>query len=88
MIEQHTVYPNITWAQFEMFNDNRTDAFEEMCKDLFICEYLKDSNNPHANHNNPGVEVVPIQEPPIGKGRGLHDLILFMNPYNRINAIN
>lgn len=63
MSDQHTIYPNISWAQFEMFNDNRTDAFEEMCRDLFICEYLKDSNNPHADHNNPGVEVVPILEP-------------------------
>lgn len=69
MSEQHTIYPNISWAQFEMFNDNRTDAFEEMCKDLFICEYLKDSNNPHADHNNPGVEVVPIQEPPRDDGQ-------------------
>ena len=60
MSEQHTIYPNISWAQFEMFNDNRTDAFEEMCKDLFICEYLKDNNNPHADHNNPGIEV-PLQ---------------------------
>lgn len=59
----HTVYPNLSWAQFEMFNDNKTDAFEEMCKDLFICEYLKDSKIPHADHNNPGVEVVPILEP-------------------------
>ena len=63
MSEQHTVYPNLSWAQFELFNDNTTDAFEEMCKDLFICEYLKDSSNPHADHNNPGVEVLPILEP-------------------------
>lgn len=69
MSEQHTIYPNISWAQFEMFNDNRTEAFEDMCKDLFICEYLKDSNNPHADHNNPGVEVIPIQEPPRDDGQ-------------------
>lgn len=69
MSDQHTIYPNLSWAQFEVFNDNRTENFEEMCKDLFICEYLKNSINPHANHNNPGVEVVPIQEPPRGDGQ-------------------
>lgn len=63
MSERYTEYPNLSWAQFEMFNDNTTEAFEEMCKDLFICEYLKESNNPHADHNNPGVEVLPILEP-------------------------
>lgn len=39
-----------------------------------------------------GVEHIGRTDPlfvkVIGKGRGLHDLILFMNPYNRINAIN
>ena len=69
MSNQHIIYPNLSWAQFEMYNDNKTGAFEEMCKDLFICEYLKDSRIPHANHNNPGVEVVPIQEPPRDDGQ-------------------
>ena len=64
MNEQSTIYPNLSWAQFEMYNDNKTDAFEELCKDLFICEYLNDGKIPHADHNNPGVEVVPILEPP------------------------
>ena len=57
MSEQHTAYLNLSWAQFEMFNDNTADAFEEMCKDLFICEFLKDSSIPHADHNNPGTLV-------------------------------
>ena len=69
MSEQYIPYPNISWAQFEMINDNRTDAFEAMCKELFIWEYLHDSINPHADHNNPGVEVVPILEPPRTDGQ-------------------
>lgn len=63
MSEEHIIYPNLSWAQFEMFNDDKTGSFEEMCKDLFICEYLKDSSNPHADHNNPGIEVIPVLEP-------------------------
>ena len=74
MAEQRTIYPNLSWAQFEMFNDNKTESFEEMCKDLFICEYLKYSENPHANHNNPGVEVVPILEPSRGGKMGNHNV--------------
>ena len=63
MSEERIIYPNLSWAQFEMFNDDKTGSFEEMCKDLFICEYLKDSSNPHADHNNPGIEVIPVLEP-------------------------
>ena len=63
MPDQSTIYPNINWHQFVVFNDNTTDAFEEMCKDLFYCEYLHETRNPHADHNNPGVEVLPILEP-------------------------
>ena len=44
MSEQHTIYPNISWAQFEMFNDNRTDAFEEMCNFFLIGFYVEDSS--------------------------------------------
>ena len=69
MVDQNTFYPNLSWAQFEMYNDNRTEAFEEMCKDLFTCEYLKDSCNPHSDHNNPGVEVLPVLEPPRSDGQ-------------------
>ena len=69
MANQSTLYPNLNWAQFEVFNDNRTDAFEEMCKDLFVCEYLKEECIPHADHNNPGVEVNPVLEPPRADGK-------------------
>lgn len=63
------IYPNLTWAQFEVFNDNTTDDFEDMCRDLFACEYLHEKENPHSDHNNPGVEVVPVLEPPRMDGK-------------------
>ena len=59
MSDHPAIYPHLSWALFEIYNDNRTEAFEDMCRDLFICEYLKESKNPHSDHNNPGVEVVP-----------------------------
>ena len=64
MNDQSAIYPNLSWAQFEMFNDNKTLSFEEMCKDLFAIEFLKNRCVPHADHNNPGVEVIPVLEPP------------------------
>ena len=43
MTNQSTIYPNLNWAQFEVCNDNKTDAFEEMCRDLFAHEFVDDS---------------------------------------------
>lgn len=57
-------YPNITWAQFAVCNDDVTGAFEDMTRRLFTFEILKNSKIPHSDHNNPGVEVLPILEPP------------------------
>ncbi len=54
---------NITWAQFAICNDNPTKAFEDMCRRLFRAEFLKKTKRPHSNHNNPGVEVLPVLEP-------------------------
>ena len=89
MSEDYTVYPNLNWAQFEICNDNKTEAFEDMCRDLFICEYLKESKNPHSDHNNPGVEVVPILEPPRDDGQPQR-YISFQAKYfeNNINDAN
>ena len=63
MSDQSTIYPNINWNQFAILNDDRTGYFEDMCRDLFYCEYLRETRNPHSDHNNPGVEVLPILEP-------------------------
>lgn len=51
---------NITWAQFAVCNDNPTKAFEDMCRQLFTNEFLKDKQRTHSDHNNPGIEVLPI----------------------------
>ena len=63
MPDHSTLYPNLSWNQFAVFNDDVTGSFEDMCRDLFYCEYLRETRNPHSDHNNPGVEVLPILEP-------------------------
>mgnify|MGYP001851984928 FL=1 len=65
-VEKH--YPNLTWAQFAMCNDDATGAFEDMARRLFSLEFLGDGIVPHSDHNNPGVEVLPIQEIPHSDG--------------------
>lgn len=59
--EKH--YPNITWSQFAVCNDDATGAFEDMTRRLFYFEFLENGKIPHSDHNNPGVEVLPILEP-------------------------
>lgn len=56
-------FPNITWPQFKVCNDDSQTEFENMCRQLFTYEFLKDSCIPHSNPNNPGVEVEPVLEP-------------------------
>lgn len=59
-VEKH--YPNLTWAQFAVCNDDATGAFEDMARRLFSLEFLGGGIIPHSDHNNPGVEVLPILE--------------------------
>lgn len=68
MYDSTNNYPNINWPQFSVCNDNPTQAFEDMCRQLFECEFLNDEKLPHSDHNNPGVEVNPILEPPHSDG--------------------
>lgn len=82
MSEQHTIYPNLSWAQFEMFNDNTTDAFEEMCKDLFICEYLKDSNNPHKEQDD-FLKILEKADIPYVVLKGTAAAMYYPNPFLR-----
>lgn len=65
-VEKH--YPNLTWAQFAMCNDDATGAFEDMTRRLFSLEFLGSGIIPHSDHNNPGIEVLPILEPPHSDG--------------------
>lgn len=61
-------YPNLTWSQFAMCNDDATGAFEDMSRRLFSLEFLGKGTIPHSDHNNPGVEVLPVSEPPYSDG--------------------
>ena len=61
-------YPNLTWSQFAVCNDDATGAFEDLIRRLFSLEFLEDGIVPHSDHNNPGVEVLPILERPHSDG--------------------
>ncbi|WP_320956425.1 hypothetical protein, partial [Enterocloster asparagiformis] len=51
-----------------MCNDDATGAFEDMARRLFSLEFLGRGTIPHSDHNNPGVEVLPILELPHSDG--------------------
>lgn len=53
-------YPNLSWPQFELMNDNKSDDFERMCRALFQNEFVQEGVTLHSNHNNPGIEVEPV----------------------------
>lgn len=61
-------YPNLAWSQFAVCNDDATGAFEDMARRLFSLEFLGKGTLSHSNHNNPGVEVLPILESPHSDG--------------------
>jgi hypothetical protein len=62
-LAQIAAFPNITWPRFNDCNEDASTAFEDMCRRIFIAEFLKGPKTPHANPNNPGIEVMPILEP-------------------------
>ncbi len=64
MESEYVNFPNVTWSQFSVCNDNATDSFEEMTRSLFYHEFLKEETVPHSDHNQPGIEVEPVLEPP------------------------
>lgn len=64
MINSENHYPNLTWSQFAVCNDDAIGAFEDMARRLFSLEFLETTTIPHSNHNTPGVEVLPILESP------------------------
>lgn len=61
-------FPNLTWPQFAVCNDDTTGAFEDMARRLFSLEFLGNGIIPHSDHNNPGIEVLPILELPHSDG--------------------
>ena len=67
MESEYLNFPNVTWSQFSMCNENTTDNFEDMTRSLFYYEFLKEESVPHSDSNQPGVEVEPVLEPPSEK---------------------
>ena len=57
---------NITWEQFAVCNTEGKGLqlrFEDLCRQLFCNEFLKQNKKNrylHANPNNPGLETEPI----------------------------
>ena len=54
-IDNH--YPNITWAQFAVCNDDVTTNFESLTRRLFQREFVEEGTRLHSNSNHPGLEV-------------------------------
>lgn len=54
-------FKDITWAAFEQNNQDKTGAFEQLCRILFKHTILKKPHIfLHSNSNNPGVEIEPV----------------------------
>lgn len=80
MVNKDKRFPNISWPQFAVCNDNPTVAFEDMTRRLFNLEFLGDGKYPHSDHNNPGVEVLPILEP-VNSNGGKQRKVSFQSKY-------
>ena len=52
-------HSNISWAQFEVCNQDKRIAFENMCRSLFNRYFFNNDAIFHSNPNNPGIEVQP-----------------------------
>lgn len=57
----------ITWDDFNYKNRNKTGAFEDMCRILFLREIKKSGNDFQYNYNQTGLEIEPIQVNENGK---------------------
>ncbi len=54
-------FKDITWAAFEQNNQDKTGAFEQLCRILFKHTILKKPHIfLHSNSNNPGIEIEPV----------------------------
>lgn len=51
---------NISWNQFEIKNSNPRDAFETMCRHIFLRQHKVSSHAFSANYNQTGLETEPI----------------------------
>ena len=50
----------INWSRFELKNSNPQDAFETMCRNIFLRKYKVSSHNFSANYNQAGLETEPV----------------------------
>ena len=50
----------VTWAQFEICNANKREAFEQLCRCLFNEFFFDGKELLQSNPNNPGIEVNPV----------------------------
>lgn len=50
----------INWARFILKNPNPQDAFETMCRNIFLREYKVSSHRFSANYNQTGLETEPV----------------------------
>ena len=51
---------NISWNQFEIKNSNPRDAFETMCRHIFLRQYKVSNHAFSANYNQTGLETEPV----------------------------
>ena len=50
----------INWNQFEIKNSNPREAFETMCRNIFLRQYRVSSHAFSGNFNQTGLEIEPI----------------------------
>lgn len=81
----------ITWEQFSTLNQTAKGVklkFEDLCRQLFINEFLSENKNcryVHSNPNNPGLESEPIYDEHNQRNIGYQVKFFDSNPdYNQI----
>ena len=50
----------INWHHFMLKNPNPQEAFETMCRNIFLRAYKVDSHSFSANYNQTGLETEPV----------------------------
>ena len=50
----------LSWAQFDVVNEDKRTAFEDLCRQLFKYTYFDRKTCFNANTNNPGIEIEPL----------------------------
>ncbi|MBP3817966.1 MAG: hypothetical protein J6H31_06635 [Butyrivibrio sp.] len=64
MREKRSSFNNyiVSWEYFEFVNiGNKEKSFEDLCRLLFLCEFVGGVKALHYCENNPGIETDPIE---------------------------